>query len=166
VVSGGSHFSHVSDSTGAPGRRPFGKLRFQQWRLAWFAGGGSEDFRKQVLGYGLPTAQILDGMPDHVVAATYVWRITICFRTFSALKDFSRSGSKKARSPCFAVHRRAFQACSTRRMRAVDGVFRCNDRGFCRVGRAKGRANARPMINSRAHHGSTHRCRVRWARCA
>jgi len=37
--------------------------------------GVSEDFRKQVLGYGLTTAQILYRMPDHPsLLQTYVWQ--------------------------------------------------------------------------------------------
>ena len=37
--------------------------------------GVSEDFRKQVLGYGLTTAEILYRMPDHPsLLQTYVWQ--------------------------------------------------------------------------------------------
>ena len=39
----------------------------------------SEDFRKQVLGYGLTTAQILYRMPDH---PSLLQTSTICFRNF------------------------------------------------------------------------------------
>ena len=35
----------------------------------------SDDFRKQVLGYGLTTAEILYRMPDHPsLLQTYVWQ--------------------------------------------------------------------------------------------
>ena len=38
--------------------------------------GVSEDFRKQVLGYGLTTAEILYRMPDHPsLLQTYVWEL-------------------------------------------------------------------------------------------
>ena len=49
----------------------------------------SEDFRKQVLGYGLTTAQILYRMPDHPsLLQTYVWQNYDLFPKFPALKDF------------------------------------------------------------------------------
>jgi hypothetical protein len=40
-------------------------MRFQQWRFGMVSrvGVASDDFRKQVLGYGLTTAQILYRMP-------------------------------------------------------------------------------------------------------
>ena len=51
--------------------------------------GVSEDFRKQVLGYGLTTAQILYRMPDHPsLLQTYVWQNYDLFPKFPALQDF------------------------------------------------------------------------------
>jgi uncharacterized protein Usg len=41
----------------------------------------SKDFRKQVLGYGLTTAEIVYRRPGrHWLLQTYVCKITICFR--------------------------------------------------------------------------------------
>ena len=49
----------------------------------------SDDFRKQVLGYGLTTAQILYRMPDHPsLLQTYVWQNYDLFPKFPALLDF------------------------------------------------------------------------------
>ena len=45
----------------------------------------SDDFRKQVLGYGLTTAQILYRMPDHPsLLQTYVWQNYDLFPKFPA----------------------------------------------------------------------------------
>ena len=45
-------------------------------------GAVSEGFRKQVLGYGLTTAEIIYRRPDrHWLLQTYVWQDSICFRT-------------------------------------------------------------------------------------
>ena len=50
------------------------------------SGGVSEDFRKQLLGYGLTTAQILYRMPDHPsLLQTYVWQNYDMFPKFPAL---------------------------------------------------------------------------------
>src|SRR6516225_3922970 len=52
-------------------------------------GVASEDFRKQVLGYGLTTAHILYRMPDHPsLLQTYVWQNYDLFPKFPALQDF------------------------------------------------------------------------------
>jgi uncharacterized protein Usg len=93
----------------------------------------SKDFRKQVLGYGLTTAQILYRMPDHPsLLQTYVWQDYDLFPTFPALKDFLAFWEKSLEGPLFAVTRRAFethQACRTARRRwrlsiALKSVFK------------------------------------------
>jgi Usg-like family len=49
----------------------------------------SKDFRKQVLGYGLTTAEIVYRRPDrHGLLQTYVWQDYDLFPNFPALKDF------------------------------------------------------------------------------
>ena len=49
----------------------------------------SKDFRKQVLGYGLTTAEIIYRCPDrHWLLQTYVWQDYDLFPNFPALKDF------------------------------------------------------------------------------
>ncbi len=49
----------------------------------------SKDFRKQVLGYGLTTAEIVYRRPDrHWLLQTYIWQDYDLFPNFPALKDF------------------------------------------------------------------------------
>jgi uncharacterized protein Usg len=49
----------------------------------------SNDFRKQVLGYGLTMAEIVYRRPDrHWLLQTYVWQDYDMFPNFPALKDF------------------------------------------------------------------------------
>ena len=66
----------------------------------------SDDFRKQVLGYGLTTAQILYRMPDHPsLLQTYVWQNYDLFPKFPALKDFLGVLAGKARRPAVSRSR-------------------------------------------------------------
>ena len=52
-------------------------------------GAVSKDFRKQVLGYGLTTAEIVYRRPDRQwLLQTYVWQDYDLFPNFPALKDF------------------------------------------------------------------------------
>ena len=74
----------------------------------------SEDFRKQVLGYGLTTAQILYRMPDHPsLLQTYVWQNYDLFPNFPALKGFLSFWQEKLEA--FCGHGSAFQADQARR---------------------------------------------------
>ena len=71
----------------------------------------SEDFRKQVLGYGLTTAQILYRMPDHPsLLQTYVWQDYDLFPKFPGLKDFLAFWEEKLEGPLYLGHGGAFQA--------------------------------------------------------
>ena len=64
----------------------------------------SDDFRKQLLGYGLTTAQILYRMPDHPsLLQTYVWQNYDLFPKFPALQDFLSFWQQKLEGPLFAV---------------------------------------------------------------
>ena len=76
----------------------------------------SKDFRKQVLGYGLTTAEIVYRRPDrHWLLQTYIWQDYDLFPNFPALKDFLAFWDK-ARRPAVCGHRRALptdQACRT-----------------------------------------------------
>src|ERR1700681_2367914 len=111
-----SHFSHVSASP--PGGSPDGQstvtcsLRSHPLMCALAMEVGmvsrvgvvSEDFRKQVLGYGLTTAQILYRLPDHPsLLQTYVWQNYDLFPNFPALKDFLSFWQQKLEGPLFAV---------------------------------------------------------------
>ena len=73
--------------------------------------GVSEDFRKQVLGYGLTTAEILYRMPDHPsLLQTYVWQNYDLFPKFPALHGFSALLAGKARGTALFGPHRALQA--------------------------------------------------------
>ncbi len=85
----------------------------------------SKDFRKQVLGYGLTTAQILYRLPDHPsLLQTYVWQDYDLFPTFPALKDFLAFWEKSLEGPLFAVTVAHSKLIKPAELHAVDGVFR------------------------------------------
>jgi uncharacterized protein Usg len=85
----------------------------------------SKDFRKQVLGYGLTTAQILYRMPDHPsLLQTYVWQDYDLFPNFPALKDFLAFWETKFEGPLFAVTVAHSKLVKPAELRAVDRVFR------------------------------------------
>ena len=61
----------------------------------------SRDFRKQVLGYGLTTAEIVYRRPDrHWLLQTYVWQDYDMFPNFRALKDFLAFWETTLDGPC------------------------------------------------------------------
>jgi len=64
----------------------------------------SEDFRKQVLGYGLTTAEIIYWLPDHpLVLQTYVWQDYDQYPYFPTLKKFLKFWQRELDGPLFAV---------------------------------------------------------------
>ena len=76
----------------------------------------ANDFRKQLEGYGLTTAQILYRRPDHPwLLQTYVWQDYDMFPNFPALQDFLAFWQRKLEGPLFAVT----VAHSTRRGRSL-----------------------------------------------
>ena len=86
--------------------------------------GVSEDFRKQVLGYGLTTAEILYRMPDHPsLLQTYVWQNYDLFPKFPALTDFLHFWQEKLEGPLYAVRIAHSKLIKPAELRAVDGVF-------------------------------------------
>jgi uncharacterized protein Usg len=87
--------------------------------------GVSEDFRKQVLGYGLTTAQILYRMPDHPsLLQTYVWQnYDLCPR-FPELFRFLAFWQKKLEGPLFSVQVAHSSLVRPAEIKAIDGVFR------------------------------------------
>src|SRR3954466_12864654 len=87
--------------------------------------GVSEDLRKQVLGYGLTTAQILYRMPDHPsLLQSYVWQNYDLFPKFPALRDFLSFWEKSLDGPLFSVTVAHSKLIKPAELRAVDGVFR------------------------------------------
>jgi uncharacterized protein Usg len=85
----------------------------------------SEGFRKQLLGYGLTTAEIVYRRPDrHWLLQTYVWQDYDLFPNFPALKDFLTFWETKLEGPLFAVTVAHSKLIKPAELRAVDGVFR------------------------------------------
>src|SRR5580704_15512688 len=125
-----SHFSRVSasDSGGSStcSGHPSRKCTLETWRVGMVSRVGvSEDFRKQVLGYGLTTAEILYRMPDHPSPLqTYVWQNYDLFPNFPALKDFLFFWQQKLEGPLYAVTVAHSKLIKPAELRAVDGVFR------------------------------------------
>ena len=87
--------------------------------------GVSEDFRKQVLGYGLTTAQILYRMPDHPsLLQTYVWQHYDLCPKFPELFKFLSFWQQSLEGPLFSVQIAHCNLVRPAEIRAVDGVFR------------------------------------------
>lgn len=85
----------------------------------------SEDFRKQVLGYGLTTAEILYRRPDRPwLLQSYVWQDYDLFPKFPALKDFLGFWQRTLEGPLFSVTVAHSKLIKPAELRAVDGVFR------------------------------------------
>jgi len=88
-------------------------------------GVASEDFRKQVLGYGLTTAHILYRMPDHLsLLQTYVWQNYDLFPKFPALQDSLSFWQEKFDGPLYSVTVAHSRLIKPAELRAVDGIFR------------------------------------------
>jgi uncharacterized protein Usg len=88
-------------------------------------GVASEDFRKQVLGYGLTTAHILYRMPDHPsLLQTYVWQSYDLFPKFPALQDFLAFWQEKLDGPLYSVTVAHSRLIKPAELRAIDGIFR------------------------------------------
>ena len=85
----------------------------------------SDDFRKQVLGYGLTTAQILYRLPDHPsLLQTYVWQNYDLFPKFPALKDFLAFWQEKLEGPLHSVTVAHARLIKSAEIKAIDGEFR------------------------------------------
>ena len=71
----------------------------------------SDDFRKQVAGYGLTTAQILYRLPDHPsLLQTYVWQNYDLFSEISGAAGFPGLLAGEARRSALLGDRGAFSA--------------------------------------------------------
>ena len=88
-------------------------------------GGVSEDFRKQALGYGLTTAEILYRMPDHpALLQTYVWQNYDLFPKFPELQRFLAFWVEKLEGPLHSVTVAHCRLIKPAELRAVNGEFR------------------------------------------
>ena len=84
----------------------------------------SRDFRKQVLGYGLTTAEIVYRRPDRRwLLQTYVWQNYDLCPKFPALRDFLAFWEEKLEGPLFSVTVAHCKLIKPAELRAVDGVF-------------------------------------------
>ena len=89
----------------------------------------SNDFRKQVLGYGLTTAEIVYRRPDrHWLLQTYVWQDYDLFPDFPALKDFLTFWETTLDGPLFAVTVAHSKLIKPAELHAIDGVIRLHRR--------------------------------------
>jgi uncharacterized protein Usg len=85
----------------------------------------SEDFRKQVNGYGLTTAEILYRRPDHPwLLQTYVWQDYDLCPDFPELNQFLRFWQKSIEGVLHTVTVAHSRLIRPSEIRAIDGVFR------------------------------------------
>jgi len=70
----------------------------------------SQDFRKQLEGYGLTTANILSRRPDHPwLLQTYVWRVPAALRTEVGLSDVRSKTLPRGVDPVAALFSRGMR---------------------------------------------------------
>ena len=84
----------------------------------------SEDFKKQLEGYGLTTAEILYRRPDHSwLLQTYVWQHYDLFPQFPELQRFLEFWRAKLDGPLHSVTYTHHQLIAPNEWRKVDGEF-------------------------------------------
>ena len=85
----------------------------------------SADFRKQVNGYGLTTAEILYRRPDHPwLLQTYVWQAYDLCPDFPELNQFLRFWQKSIEGALHTVTVAHSRLIRPSEIRSIDGVFR------------------------------------------
>jgi uncharacterized protein Usg len=85
----------------------------------------SDDFRKQVAGYGLTTANILYRRPDHPwLLQSYVWQAYDLFPKFPELQRFLDFWRNKLEGDLHSVTVAHSKLIKPAELRAVDGMFR------------------------------------------
>ena len=85
----------------------------------------SEDFRKQVSGYGLTTAHILYRRPDHRwLLQSYVWQNYDLFPEFPELHRFLAFWKEKLEGPLHSVRVAYCNLIKPAELRAINGEFR------------------------------------------
>jgi len=83
------------------------------------------DFEKQVIGYGLTTAQILYRRPDHRwLLQSYIWQDYDLFPNFPELQRFLAFWQEKLEGPLHSVQVAHQKLIKPAELRAIDGVFR------------------------------------------
>ncbi len=82
----------------------------------------SEDFIRQLQGYGLTTAKILYGMPDYPrVLQTYVWQQYDLAPNFPVLTQFLEFWRRELEGPLHSVEVAHARLIRPAEFRAVDG---------------------------------------------
>jgi uncharacterized protein Usg len=85
----------------------------------------SEDFRRQLAGYGLTTAEILYRLPDHPrVLQTYVWQEYDLFPNFPTLSRFLDFWMRELSGPLYSVRVAHARLIKPSEFRAINGEFR------------------------------------------
>jgi uncharacterized protein Usg len=85
----------------------------------------SEDFRRQLEGYGLTTAHIFYRRPDHRwLLQSYVWQKFDLFPEFPELQRFLDFWQKELEGPLHSVTVAHSKLIKPAELRTVDGVFR------------------------------------------
>ena len=85
----------------------------------------SDDFKKQLQGYGLTTAEILYRRPDHKwLLQSYVWQAYDLFPKFPKLQDFLAFWQQQLEGPLVGVTIAHSKLVRPAEMKAIDGVFR------------------------------------------
>jgi uncharacterized protein Usg len=85
----------------------------------------SRDFRRQLEGYGLTTANILYRRPDHPwLLQTYVWQDYDLCPNFPELNKFLNFWLEKLEGPLHSVTVAHARLIKPAEIRAVDGEFR------------------------------------------
>jgi uncharacterized protein Usg len=88
-------------------------------------GAVSKDFREQLEGYGLTTANILYRRPDHPwLLQTYVWQGYDLCPIFPKLNEFLNFWLEKLEGPLHSVTVAHARLIKPAEIRAVDGEFR------------------------------------------
>jgi uncharacterized protein Usg len=84
----------------------------------------SPEFRKQLAGYGLTTAEILYRMPDHpTLLQSYIWQEYDLFPEFPALKGFLDFWTRTLEGPLFKVTVGHCRLIKPAELRALGGEF-------------------------------------------
>jgi len=88
-------------------------------------GAASEDFRRQMAGYGLTTAQILYRRPDHRwLLQSYVWQGYDLFPEFPELHRFLAFWIEKLEGPLHSVTVAHSKLIKPAELKTLDGEFR------------------------------------------
>ena len=85
----------------------------------------SKDFHRQLVGYGLTTAEILYRRPDHPwLLQTYVWQNYDLFPKFPELQRFLAFWVEKLEGPLHSVVVAHSRLIKPAELRAIGGEFR------------------------------------------